>query len=62
MSKTGNNGKRVVLVTGASSGIGRSIAGLFSEKGLKVYGTSREPRRESGNAAGNAAAAGPPGK
>lgn len=33
----------VVLVTGASSGIGKSIAALLSSKGYKVYGTSRNP-------------------
>ncbi len=32
---------KVVLVTGASSGIGKSIAMYLSEKGCKVYGTSR---------------------
>lgn len=37
------NGK-VVLVTGASSGIGRNIASLLSKKGYKVYGTSRKPK------------------
>lgn len=33
---------KVVLVTGASSGIGQAIAELLSEKGMKVYGTSRK--------------------
>jgi NAD(P)-dependent dehydrogenase (short-subunit alcohol dehydrogenase family) len=31
----------IVLVTGASSGIGKSIAGLLMKNGFKVYGTSR---------------------
>jgi short-subunit dehydrogenase len=35
---------KVVLVTGASSGIGKSIALFLSEKGYKVYGTSRNPK------------------
>lgn len=34
---------KVVLVTGASSGIGKAIALFLSEKGCKVYGTSRKP-------------------
>ncbi|WP_297804288.1 SDR family oxidoreductase [uncultured Polaribacter sp.] len=35
---------KVVLITGASSGIGKSIAVFLSEKGYKVYGTSRNPK------------------
>jgi short-subunit dehydrogenase len=35
---------KVVLVTGASSGIGKSIAAFLQEKGYKVYGTSRDPK------------------
>ena len=35
--------QRVVLVTGASSGVGRSTARLLSQKGYKVFGTSRNP-------------------
>lgn len=33
----------VVLVTGASSGIGRAIASAFAAKGYEVFGTSRNP-------------------
>ena len=36
---------KVVLITGASSGIGKSIATFLSEKGMKVYGTSRKPQK-----------------
>jgi NAD(P)-dependent dehydrogenase (short-subunit alcohol dehydrogenase family) len=34
----------VVLITGASSGIGRAIATAFAEKGFEVFGTSRNPQ------------------
>jgi NAD(P)-dependent dehydrogenase (short-subunit alcohol dehydrogenase family) len=33
----------VVLVTGASSGVGQATAGLLSHKGFRVFGTSRNP-------------------
>ena len=36
---------KVVLITGGSSGIGKSIGEYLNEKGLKVYGTSRNPDR-----------------
>lgn len=35
---------KVVLVTGGSSGIGKAIGEFLSEKGLIVYGTSRNPK------------------
>ncbi|MEP0264382.1 SDR family oxidoreductase [Dokdonia sp.] len=35
---------KVVLITGASSGIGASIAHYLSDKGYLVYGTSRTPK------------------
>jgi NAD(P)-dependent dehydrogenase (short-subunit alcohol dehydrogenase family) len=37
--------QRVVLITGASSGVGQSTARLLSERGYKVFGTSRNPAR-----------------
>jgi len=33
----------VVLITGASSGVGQATAGLLSHKGFRVFGTSRNP-------------------
>lgn len=38
--------QKVVLISGASSGIGKSIAFFLSEKGYKVYGTSRSPKNK----------------
>jgi short-subunit dehydrogenase len=35
---------KVILVTGASSGIGKSIATFLQSKGYSVYGTSRNPK------------------
>jgi NAD(P)-dependent dehydrogenase (short-subunit alcohol dehydrogenase family) len=39
--------QRVVLVTGASSGIGRATAGLLARSGYRVYGTSRKPQADT---------------
>lgn len=33
----------IVLITGASSGIGKSIGSYLTQKGCKVYGTARDP-------------------
>ena len=37
---------KTVLVTGASSGFGRSIASLLAQRGYRVYGTSRRDPAE----------------
>ena len=34
---------KVVLITGGSSGIGKSVGEFLAQKGFKVYGTSRNP-------------------
>jgi NAD(P)-dependent dehydrogenase (short-subunit alcohol dehydrogenase family) len=39
----GDSRKRVVFVTGASSGIGNAVATQLAKKGFVVYGTSRSP-------------------
>jgi short-subunit dehydrogenase len=40
---------KVVLVTGASSGLGQSIAEYLATKDFKVYGTSRNPKQKEKN-------------
>ncbi|WP_442844867.1 SDR family oxidoreductase [Leeuwenhoekiella sp. H156] len=40
---------KVVLITGASSGIGKSIAEYLVTKGFTVYGTSRNPKSSTLN-------------
>ena len=42
-----NNSGRVVLITGATQGIGKATANLLLKKGFKVYGTSRNPDQAS---------------
>ena len=43
----GESGKKIVLITGASSGFGRSTAALMAKKGYVVFGTSRKPKSEN---------------
>lgn len=43
--KTNTSAKKVVLITGASSGIGKSIGEYLSKQNFKVYGTSRNPAK-----------------
>ncbi|MCX7772058.1 MAG: SDR family NAD(P)-dependent oxidoreductase, partial [Clostridia bacterium] len=52
--------KKVVLITGASSGIGKAAAELLMKKGFHVYGTSRkaEGRFDEGHTFSNAASGG----
>jgi short-subunit dehydrogenase len=40
---------KVVLITGGSSGIGKSIGEYLSSKGFKVFGTSRKPQNYNAN-------------
>jgi short-subunit dehydrogenase len=40
---------QVVLITGGSSGIGKSIGEFLNQKGFTVYGTSRNPEKVSGS-------------
>jgi NAD(P)-dependent dehydrogenase (short-subunit alcohol dehydrogenase family) len=35
--------KKVVLITGSSSGNGQAIARLLAQRGFTVFGTSRNP-------------------
>lgn len=40
---------KVVLITGGSSGIGKSIGEYLTQKGMTVFGTSRNPQNYSGS-------------
>jgi NAD(P)-dependent dehydrogenase (short-subunit alcohol dehydrogenase family) len=39
----GNSNRKVILITGASSGLGKVCAGYLSQRGHRVFGTSRHP-------------------
>jgi NAD(P)-dependent dehydrogenase (short-subunit alcohol dehydrogenase family) len=41
--------QQVILITGASSGLGKEMAGYLLRKGHRVYGTSRKPSENSVN-------------
>lgn len=41
---------KVILITGGSSGIGKSIGEFLTQKGYKVYGTSRNPENYKNSA------------
>ena len=45
--KKGNSSEKIVLITGASSGIGKSIANYLSRHNFKVYGTTRSPQKSA---------------
>jgi NADP-dependent 3-hydroxy acid dehydrogenase YdfG len=40
---------KVILITGASSGIGKAIGDFLCNKNFKVYGTSRDPSKYLGS-------------
>ena len=43
------NKKKIVLITGASSGIGKACAEYLHKKGFHVFGTSRKPKNTNKN-------------
>ena len=47
MSDARVNDRRVVLITGASMGLGRAMADLLAADGWRVFGTSRHPEEHA---------------
>ncbi|MEE8625676.1 MAG: SDR family NAD(P)-dependent oxidoreductase [Acidiferrobacterales bacterium] len=39
--------QKVILTTGASSGLGRATADVLAQKGYRVFGTVRNPSRDA---------------
>src|SRR5690606_36778617 len=39
----------VVLITGGSSGIGKTVGNFLQKKGYRVYGSSRKPQQVTGS-------------
>ena len=42
---------KVILITGASSGLGKATASFLSAKKYRVFGTSRDPKKYNSNSA-----------
>jgi len=53
-----SNSNKVILITGASSGLGSAIAKALAAKGYRVFGTIRSPRATSDGATTDGAASG----
>ncbi|WP_417885657.1 SDR family oxidoreductase [Zunongwangia sp.] len=47
--KTDTSSQKIVLITGASSGIGRAVGNYLQQRNFKVYGTSRNSSGKSSN-------------